>query len=884
MWRTRLAAVALAGGVLAVGLPGTVLGADAPAAAASKQDRSRQPTRPARESAPPQRSSDQARQQEQARQRQVEQQRAAEQARQREAQQRAAEEAKRRAEEQQRARAAEQARQRQVEQQRAAEQARQREAQQRAAEDAKRRAEEQQRARAAEEARQRQVEQQRAAEQARQREAQQRAAEDAKRRAEQASPPSRDPISRPADEARNRVLDQQRASDLARQREAQQRAAEQQRAADEAKRRAEEQQARQRQLDQQRASDEARRRLNDPVVAPRTEPSPRNLPPTRVEGGDRTAPPGGDPIVRDRTPVRTPPSSVKEPTLAERIRELERQQAQDRLRTPAASKDPAAGAPPSTGRPPATVAPPSEGRDPVTGVTPPRGAPQAPRTGGDDPAGGGRIVITPGRGSTTDRDPTRGGPGADLPGRGDVKPSDPVTRDPISRPPSTGGPATRDPMTREPAAGGSTGRTPITGAPTTRDPIASRNPVELPRTPASGPTGGGRSPIVDDRNPVRGGPSVGLPSGGMSRDPVVPGLGKDPVHPARRIDRDDWQGGRDWRDDRFHKDPIYAPIRRADWWRNDCLDDDSWRWRHRSVYHSHVWYGHRDWCDPWRDYDWFCRSSSSWSFRFSWGGHGSWWSIGYRSGSWCPPSYGTYVAWRIHRPSYLVSTWCAPAWYDHYCDWYYGPWYRPYTHVTKIVYETNYYTAPSTFVSSSGSPGVSQYASGTWDGGFSSPAVYEAPPAVAAQATLDGAWELLEGGFLVEAREAFVEVGSLFPFEGGPQIGYAIAAGLLGDRDASIHAMRKALRDEPGSLSRVPASLAMQVHVRSLLDRHALDLREGRADRDTLFMLASLRYLANEHEAAYFAINEAIDQGDQDPSTLALKELLRGALFDRLYR
>lgn len=242
-------------------------------------------------------------------------------------------------------------------------------------------------------------------------------------------------------------------------------------------------------------------------------------------------------------------------------------------------------------------------------------------------------------------------------------------------------------------------------------------------------------------------------------------------------------------------------------------------------------------------------SSHSFSFFLSFGHH-----FGFSYGHYYTPYYGLYS-------------------YPYYSSYYYGyapyRYYDPYYRTTHIVYETNY------------------YGYGYDGGGFAyEPAtVYEddtrylepGPP------TLDDAWVLLADGYLNEARDAFFAVGEVFPFEGEPQVGYAIAVGLLGDDEAAIFAMRKALRDDPEALYEVPENLALEGHLRVLMSRYEDGARGADTDRDALFMVGAIRFLLGEEAVGYFAISEAVEAGDDNESTLILRELLRDAMYGELF-
>jgi len=217
--------------------------------------------------------------------------------------------------------------------------------------------------------------------------------------------------------------------------------------------------------------------------------------------------------------------------------------------------------------------------------------------------------------------------------------------------------------------------------------------------------------------------------------------------------------------------------------------------------------------------------------------------------------------------------------YDDYCDWYYGSWYRPYV---KVVHHYDYTPAyrsyGSTYYSSGGvlTSGDYGYDDDSGTSIFGDDVVGEAP------ATIDEAWQLLVDGFLTEAREMFVEIGTRYPFEGEPQIGYAIAAGLLHDDEAAAFALRKAMTDQPEAIVLVPQNLAMQGHLERLLDRWEEKSRVE-PSADAMFMIAALRFMLQDEATAYFAVDEAINAGDDDASARNLKDIIRASMYETIY-
>ena len=145
----------------------------------------------------------------------------------------------------------------------------------------------------------------------------------------------------------------------------------------------------------------------------------------------------------------------------------------------------------------------------------------------------------------------------------------------------------------------------------------------------------------------------------------------------------------------------------------------------------------------------------------------------------------------------------------------------------------------------------------------------------------DGRW-IYAGG--PEAREAFSALKELYPFDAEPLIGQAIAAGLLGDSETTIIALRDAMRDDPNALASVAMNPSLERQIARLLDRREAAMNAAvEVTSDDLFVIATLRYLLDQEAIAFFTIEEAVDAGDTAESTLNLRDVIRDRMYDNLY-
>ncbi len=236
--------------------------------------------------------------------------------------------------------------------------------------------------------------------------------------------------------------------------------------------------------------------------------------------------------------------------------------------------------------------------------------------------------------------------------------------------------------------------------------------------------------------------------------------------------------------------------------------------------------------DGWYGYD----RHHGWRFRFSfWFG-----SLGWRY-----PYYHAYYA--TYYPRYHSSycrSYAGYGWYDCYCD------------LPTYSYDTTTYVA------------------------YDEPLAYALPEPTLP--SIDDAWAHLGDGYIEAAQAMFSELVYALPYEGATRIGYAITTGLLDRDSAAVDAMRRVLIDEPEALRWVPDDPLVGEQILILLDVYADRAREDFGDIDALFMVAALRFILGESADAYFAIDTAINNGDEDASALNLKAMINRDLQEGL--
>jgi len=349
---------------------------------------------------------------------------------------------------------------------------------------------------------------------------------------------------------------------------------------------------------------------------------------------------------------------------------------------------------------------------------------------------------------------------------------------------------------------------------------------------------------------------------------------------ARLRNSDDARSGRapaghDFRTDLGGRTSSNIRSSRDSWRHDDHHDDydDHHRYDHHFHHHHHN-FRYRSYA--WSDCDWFYGSAASFSFGFSWHSGHSHFGFHYGAPIYYRPYYCRPVTWRVYRP-WRYHTYGRPWywWYDDYCDWYYGPWYRPYVGVTKVIYRTTYVDS-----------GIDTYAGGTdfaSNDNFYADDVLDAGYFGDAPVTFEDAWNALSDGDLIVARDAFSELIDLYPFDPEPLIGFAISAGRLGEHPEAIDAMRTAVDRDPGALAAIPMNLALERIIAGLIERYEMLAGDLTLGADARFMSASLRYAIDQEAIAFFTLTEAINAGDSSSSTLRLQDEVRGRMYENLY-
>jgi hypothetical protein len=140
---------------------------------------------------------------------------------------------------------------------------------------------------------------------------------------------------------------------------------------------------------------------------------------------------------------------------------------------------------------------------------------------------------------------------------------------------------------------------------------------------------------------------------------------------------------------------------------------------------------------------------------------------------------------------------------------------------------------------------------------------------------VDG-WSLLGGDVpnLRGAVDAFAVEAERSPQRGTPRVGYAIAQALAGNDDKAAWSLRQALERDPDALRSVPVDGYVANHLTDLANRYEARLRDGFSRSDDAFMLASIRFMQRQYNAAHEAITTAIKTGDAAPSTARLASMI----------
>ncbi len=140
-------------------------------------------------------------------------------------------------------------------------------------------------------------------------------------------------------------------------------------------------------------------------------------------------------------------------------------------------------------------------------------------------------------------------------------------------------------------------------------------------------------------------------------------------------------------------------------------------------------------------------------------------------------------------------------------------------------------------------------------------------------ATANG-WSLLANNQASAALYDFGRQAESSPSKGNPKIGYALASADLGQLDKGVWAMRRALRNDPGSLHYVALDQNLDSKVKQIIQKYEKKLAYSSRDADAAFMLASLHYLRRDIKAAHNNIDQAMLARHVNTSTKNLRTLI----------
>ena len=134
-------------------------------------------------------------------------------------------------------------------------------------------------------------------------------------------------------------------------------------------------------------------------------------------------------------------------------------------------------------------------------------------------------------------------------------------------------------------------------------------------------------------------------------------------------------------------------------------------------------------------------------------------------------------------------------------------------------------------------------------------------------------WTHLVDGRPVKALGYFTAQILRAPTSGRARIGYALAAALFDDDGAAVHAMRQAIRIDPGSLRDFARDEGVDARIRELLARYTAPRDPG-----AVFMSAALHVLLGEREEARLVLANAAEDGDTisgSPRQASVPQFLR---------
>ncbi len=152
------------------------------------------------------------------------------------------------------------------------------------------------------------------------------------------------------------------------------------------------------------------------------------------------------------------------------------------------------------------------------------------------------------------------------------------------------------------------------------------------------------------------------------------------------------------------------------------------------------------------------------------------------------------------------------------------------------------------------------------------PVVVHRPPVHAHRVD---AWGLLTDGRAAAARNAFANRVNHHPHRGEPKVGLALAHALLCEDARAAQIMRRALIHDSAALQRIP--LNPRLRHRLANESHRLERKAytRAGSTDDLILAASMQHILGHHHNAATLVHRAIDAGDRQHSTIALKLLVK---------
>ncbi len=136
------------------------------------------------------------------------------------------------------------------------------------------------------------------------------------------------------------------------------------------------------------------------------------------------------------------------------------------------------------------------------------------------------------------------------------------------------------------------------------------------------------------------------------------------------------------------------------------------------------------------------------------------------------------------------------------------------------------------------------------------------------------AWSLLGDGRYFEALRHFARQAGLYPQDGNPKLGYAIAAAAAGDLPRGAKAMRRVLRTDPAALRDLSVDQELRPLVRRLTSLYLWRLERHADDQDAAVMLCGLFYLLRHEQSTQYAIDLVIGSGETGPAADNLQQLM----------